>query len=98
MGLSLEILLKNKDKTCSPPWKHIACEYIGQRIAQWFEHWRHNKKQSVSWLWGSTSFTLTLNFSIMYVAFFSSFTHMRGTVNNIYRSGETVDAHDKNIY
>ncbi len=24
MGLSLERSLKNKDKSCSPPWKHIV--------------------------------------------------------------------------
>ncbi len=72
MGWSLERLPKNKDKTCSLPWKHIAQGYVAHKIAQevWTFDALSKKKQSVSFLSMSISSTFLGNWSIIYVAFF----------------------------
>ena len=72
MGLSLERSLKNKDKTCSPPWKHIARGYVAHKIAPavWTFDAPSKKKQSVSFFSTSISSTFLQNWSIMYVASF----------------------------
>ncbi len=57
-GLEFGKSLKNKDKSCSPPLKHIAWGYIAHKIAPavWTFDAPLKKKQSVSFLSTSISY------------------------------------------
>ncbi len=53
MGLSLEKQVKKKDKTCSPPWKHIPLGYVKHKIAPtvWTFDAELKNKQSIPGHW-----------------------------------------------
>ncbi len=62
--------LKNKDKTCSPPLRHIAQAYIAHKIAPavWTFEAQSKKNYSVSFLSTSISSIFLQNCSVIYVA------------------------------
>ncbi len=72
MGLSLERLLENKDKKCSPPWNHIAWGYFEHKIAAavWIFNAPSKKKKILIFLSTSILSTFLQNWSKIYVASF----------------------------
>ncbi len=72
MGLSLVRSLKNKEKTYTPPWKHIVQGYVAHKISPvvWTFEELLKKKQSVSFLSTTILSTFLQNCSIIYVANF----------------------------
>ncbi len=69
IALILDSSLKNKEKTWSPPWKHIACGKCEHRICPTF--WKFSvpskKKVSVSVFLGSKSSTFDLPSTMWWV-------------------------------
>lgn len=93
MGLSLESSLKNKDKTSSLPWNHIAQVYVHKGPHEQFDHWRQHQRKS-NLPAGCNIDLIVFDMKLLHFIshiFSSSITHLRGEVNNCQWTVATCD-------